>query len=173
MTEKDLSKVKYGLRPFIAISALIFFISALALLPLIMIVDGDWQPERISLWFSSTGMVLLTVVLIFLFLSRKYLLDLQYKEVENLCFPLIEKDWTLDYEAGSGIPNRMNGGEMTPFNAFYIFCNGHSYRVDEFFYSVVEIGDLIWFSYAKRSKTRFSMYVKIDNTNVFNKIELF
>lgn len=172
MQEKEIQILKYALRPYMVFSALVFFILSLALIPLIMMVDGDWNPERFNVWLLAMGLSFLVCLLLFLILSRKLLFDLINKEKEICCFPITKKDWSVDYIAGSGIPNRLNG-EMTPFNAFYIFCNGHSYRVDELFYSIVDIGDSIYFSFAKRSKTRFSMYVIMENSQIFNKIELF
>lgn len=171
--DDDVRKLKFQCRPGIVFGISFWLIASVVALPEVLIKNGKWESDHLIRYgLLISGFALAGLFLFWLF-ARKYIADLKYKQKVVEEYKIDAKDWAVDYEAGSGIINSNMTNEMIPFNAFYVFINGHSYRVDEFFYSAAAVGDKVFFICAAVSGHRLKMALMTERSWVCNKIDFF
>jgi len=158
LTKEDIKELKYSCRPGVIIPFLFFLLGSIFIvtlenenLPYVKFALTTWQIITASLVLYLGIWVLIGYLMI-----RKYVSDIRNGEKEIEVKIVMQKESKVDYEAGSGLSGLSGTGytdqEMTPFTNCSIIVENTRYRVDEYFYKSVKVGDEVCFHYGPISR---------------------
>ncbi|NJK98393.1 MAG: hypothetical protein HC905_28875 [Bacteroidales bacterium] len=150
LTKEDIKKLKYNCRPGIIISSIIYLIG------FFLIFGGFIESISENIFFSIMSLSILSITITFM-LIRKSILDIRNGEKILELKTINQKEYKLDYEAGSGT---LIGQEMKQIDIWYLIIDNHKYSVEKDLFDSAKNGDEIYFHIAPNSKELLKMELK-------------
>ncbi len=141
LTEEDIKKLKYELRPGLIFS---LFFAVFGIAGTILYL-ADNNLNSAALVFTGT---MAFCGIVYFFINHKKLTDLSNKEKILEIKTVEKKSSRLDWEAGSGMP----AGAMKAFDLYNFIIDGVQYKVEKELYEKCHAGDKLIFHIAPKSE---------------------